>query len=336
MGDVTLSRRQFLRCSLTLVGLSLLAGCGFKLTLGSAAPKVRKIGFLGEHPSAQSSAFREGLRELGYVEDQTISIEYRSSQGNNDQVPALIADLLRHDVECIVTSGITESVLAKPANTAIPMIAVLQNFDAIESGLVTNIARPEGNITGIAGISGLRLQSKLPEIIKETLPDTARVAVLAYARQPSVDVVIDGVKDAARQLGLQLEITMLQEPGGIESAVAAISGAGARVLMIIHGNVFSLARAQLAALTLGHRLATFTPDTELPKAGGLIAYSVNRTDGFRRAATYVDKILKGSKPADLPMERPTKFDFVINLKTAQSLGLTIPPSVLQQATDLIQ
>ena len=222
---------------------------------------------------------------------------------------------------------------AKPVNTTIPMVAVLHELDAVDAGLVANIARPEGNITGVAGLPGFQLQAKLLEVLTETLPDARRVAVLAYAQQ---HLGLDAVQDLARRLGLQLEIAMVQDPGGIDAAFAAVGAAGVQALLIIHTSIFGTARAKIADLIRAHRLPSITSDGQLPPAGGLLAYGVNRPDNYRYAATYVDKILKGAKPADLPMERPRKFDFIVNLKTAQALGLTIPQSVLVQATEVIQ
>ena len=319
-----------------MAGLGLLSGCAPPRLPGQPSP-VRRIGYLASNPdSTQHAAFRDGLRELGYVEGQNISIDYRWSEGESDQYATHAAELVALNVECIVTGSAPPSFGAKAVNTSIPMVAVLVNQDAVESGLVANIARPEGNITGIAGAAGLRLHTKLPEILKEAIPDVGRIGVLAGAQQPNGDRILGGVKDAAGQLGLDLEIAVLRDPGGIAPAVSAISAAGARGLVIIHTTPFGSARTQLAALALAHRLPAISTDSDFPRAGGLMLYSVNREDNFRRAATYVDKILKGARPADLPMEYASTFELVINLKTARALGLTIAQSVLQQATELIQ
>jgi putative ABC transport system substrate-binding protein len=328
-------RRRFLQGSAALSGLALLSGCG--LGPPPAPPvRVRRILYLGNSSDEQADAFRDGLRQRGYIESETISIEYRSAQGENDRLAALTAELVGLNVECIVASGITESSLAKQASTTIPIVVVLHNFDVVETGLVANIARPEGNITGTAGVSGLRLQTKLLEIIKDAVPDAGRVAILAYARQPSVEEVLEGLKEAAGRLGMDLEIAMVQEPGDIEPAFPAIIAAGARALVILNQTIFSGVRAQIVALALSHRLPAISTTAEFPRAGGLLAYGVNRLDNLYLAATYVDKILKGARPADLPMERPRKYDLVLNLKTAQTLGLAVPKSILEQATEIIQ
>lgn len=326
------SRRQLLQSSLGLAGLGLLSGCGMP-PLGTQPAKVRRIGVLGDTPdSSRWDAFRDGLRELGYVDGQTLSIEYRWAQGDYSRLPALVADLVGRDVECIVGGGITESTEAKRGTTTIPVIAVLANLDAVETGLVTNIGRPEANVTGLAGVPGLQLYTKFPEILKEAIPDLRRVAVLAHAQQPGVEVILDSLKVAAGRLGLSLEIARVQDIAGLKGAFAAFETAGARALAISNVSAFSSARVQIAALALAHRLPAINSDEEFPQVGGLMGYSVNRNAQFRRAAYYVDRILKGAKAAELPMERPTTFDLAINLKTAQTLGLTIPPSVLAQAT----
>ena len=330
------SRRRFLQGSLALGGLGLLAGCG--LVPPQAQPaKVRRIGVLGDSPAGSRwDAFRDGLRDLGYVDGQTLAIEYRWAQGDYSRLPALVDDLVGLGVECIVGGGITESTAAKQGTGTIPVVAVLANLDAVESGLVANIARPEANVTGLAGVSGLRLYTKFPEILKETIPDLDRLAVLAHAQMSSGEVLLDGIREAAGRLSVQLEIVKVQDTTGIEAAFAAFGAAGARALAISNVSAFNTERARIATLALAHRLPAITSDAEFPQAGGLMAYSVNRNAQFRRAAHYVDRILKGVKTIDLPMERPTTFDFVLNLGTARALGLSIPQAVLQQVTEIIQ
>ncbi len=328
------SRRRFLQGSVALAG-SLLAGCG--IGPPPARPgNVRRIGHLTDSYDTQLDVFRDGLRQLGYVEGENLSIEFRFARGDNARYPALIAELVGLGVECIVCGGVPASIPAKQADVPIPLVAWLVVYDAVDVGLVANIARPEGNMTGVAGVSGLEFHSKVLETLKETIPEAGRVAVLGHARFPNLDVVLDGVKGAARRLGLQLEIALVQDADGIEPAFRALSAAGAQAVMMLTSTIFLPMKAQLASLALAHRLPLISTDSELPKAGGLLAYSPNRSDIARRVAWYVDKILKGTKPADLPMERPSKFDLVLNLKTAQALGLTIPQSILSQSTEVIQ
>ncbi|HZO30192.1 MAG TPA: ABC transporter substrate-binding protein [Chloroflexota bacterium] len=329
------TRRAFLRGGLALSGLGLLSGCAPPRLPWQPSP-VRRIGVLSNNPdSTLWDAFRAGLRELGYVEGQNISIDYRSSEEESDQYAPLTAELVGLNVECIVTGGGTASMGAKAVNTSIPMVAVLTNQDAVEGGLVANIARPEGNITGLAGVSGLRLHTKLPEILKEAIPDVGRVGVLASAQWRSAAEILAGIQEAAARLGLLLEIHLVQDRGAIEPALSAMRATGTRGLVFL-SPLLNSADAQIASLALAHRLPAISPDEVFPRIGGLMGYTVGRPALYRRAAFYVDRILKGAKPADLPMERPSTFDFIINLKTARALGLTIPQSVLQQATELIQ
>jgi putative ABC transport system substrate-binding protein len=329
-------RRRFLRGGLGLVSLGPLSGCAPPRLPWQPSP-VRRIGVLTNSPdSTLWDAFRDGLRELGYVDGQNISIDYRSSEEESGQYAPLTAELVGLNVECIVTGGGTASMGAKAVNTSIPMVAVLTNQDAIEVGLVANIARPEGNITGLAGAIGLRLHTKLPEILKETIPDVGRVGVLASAQWVSAAEILAGIQEAAARLGLLLEIHLVQDRGAIEPALSAMRAAGTRGLVFLSPLISSSSRAQIASLALAHRLPAISPDEEFPRIGGLMGYTVDRLALYRRAAFYVDRILKGAKPADLPMERPSTFDFVLNLKTARALGVTIPQSVLQQATELIQ
>lgn len=330
------TRRRILQTGGVLAGLALLGGCG-PLPFQASPPKIRRIGVVGESPtSSRWDAFREGLREHGYVEGQNLLVEYRWAEGDYSRLPSRVADLVRLNVDCIVTGGVTESTIAKQATTTIPIIVVLANLDVVETGLVANIARPEGNITGLAGISGLRLYTKFPEILKEMLPDLERLAVLAHAQQPSGEVVLDTLREAAGALGIQLAIAQVQTISDLEATFATFARSGAQALAISNVSAFSSARTRIADLALTHRLPAINSDEEFPEAGGLLAYSVDRNAQFRRAAYYVDRLLKGAKPADLPMERPTTFDFAINLRTARALGLTIPRVVLEQATEVIQ
>jgi putative ABC transport system substrate-binding protein len=335
MGMRPLPRRRFLQGSLTLASLGLLSACGI-VPPSTQSGRVRRIGVLSSPSSAALvNVFRDSLRELGYVEDQDMSIEYRWAEGDGDRYAALAAELVELQVECIVTPGIVPSVSAKAANSTIPMVAVLANQDAVEGGLVANIARPEGNITGLAGVSGLRLHSKLPEILKEAIPDAARIGILSHYQQPNGPVILEGVKEAASRSGTEVVIATVQDPDGVEPIIAAVSAAGARGLVIVSTAAFNTRREVIASLALAHRLPAISGDDEFARVGGLLAYAVHRPELYRRAATYVDKILKGARPADLPMERPSSYDLVLNLKTAQALGLTIPQSVLQQATEII-
>jgi putative tryptophan/tyrosine transport system substrate-binding protein len=337
------SRRQLIQRGVALGGLTLLApgmlsACGLDRSLGFGQPKMRRIGILGESPDPEGLAywksFRDGLRDLGYVEGQNITIDQRWSEGVDERFAANTAELISLGVECLVTAGATPSVKAKQANSTVPLVVTLVNFDAIQLGLVENIARPEGNVTGSAGASGLQVQTKLVEILKDAIPDLQHVAVLANPKQPGIDVVLAGVQQAAQRLGIQADITPVTTTDDIALAFPRFNAAGAQALIIINQSIFS--SSLLASLILAHRLPAITTDMAFPDAGGFLAYGVDRPAIYRHMATYVDKILKGAKPGDLPMERPQKYDLFLNLKTAQALGLSITPGLHQQVTRFIE
>jgi putative tryptophan/tyrosine transport system substrate-binding protein len=320
------------------VGLGLLAGCGRWPGQQRAprGPEIRRIGVLGDSSTAGWDAFREGLRELGWVEGQNLAVEYRWTEGHDERYGAVAAELVQLQVELIVAGTLTASAAAKQATSTVPIVAILVNADALEGGLVDNIARPGGNITGTAGISGTQMEGKQLQLLTEAVPAASHVAVLAAATAPSFERRTQALQSAAPLLGVQLQVFPVQHPGGIEEAFAAMGAAGAQALKILPSTWFDPLWEQIADLTARYRLPALAQDMEFPRAGGLMAYGVDGLDINRRAATYVDKLLKGARPGDLPMERPMRFDFVINLRTAQALGLTIPHHVLLQATEVIQ
>src|SRR5688572_1438308 len=225
---------------------------------------------------------------------------------------------------------------AQQATSTVPIVAILATGEALERGIVDSIARPGGNITGMAGISGTQMEGKQLQLLTEAVPAASRVAILAYATGVSFEPRAQALQSAAPLLGVQLQVFPVQNPGGIEDAFAAMSAAGVHALKILPASWFDPLWEQMADLTARHRLPALTEYMEFPRAGGLMAYGVDLLDNYRRAATYVDKLLKGARPGDLPMERPMRFEFVINLRTAQALGLTIPHHVLLQATEVIQ
>lgn len=338
MNGPALTRRRLLLHGLALTALGLLSGCS-RLVPSQArqAQKVARIGVLSNEAAPIGwDGFRDGLAELGYVEGQNIVLEQRRVDGDDSRYESLVPDLIALDVELIVAVAISAAVAAKRVTTTVPIVAVLHNIDAVEAGLVANIGRPEGNVTGIAGTPLSEFDTKMPEILRETLPTASRIGVLANARQLTIDGRLAKVNQSASQLGLGLEVGLVQDPSGIEQAIATMSAAGAQGLVIISGSFLNTVRAQIAAAALAHRLPAVTTDMEFPAAGGLMAYGIDRHDSFRLAASYVDRILKGAKPADLPMERPRKYDLVLNLKIAQAMGITIPQSVRAQASEVIQ
>jgi putative ABC transport system substrate-binding protein len=334
-----LPRRRFLRGGLALSGLGLLTGCGLPLRPEQSAPggtNHRLIGVLGDAPSPRWEAFRAGLRELGWIEGQNLAVEYRWIEGDSERDRAFTDELVQANVELVVAGTSEAALAAKQATQTVPIVAVLATSEALERGLVDNIARPSGNITGSAGIGGGHQAGKQLQLLKEAVPRASRVAVLTHRPGSSNQLRLQALQEAALTLQLQLQVFSIPNVDGLEQAVSAMGPAGLQALLILPSTAWDPIWKQIADLAAQHRLPAITEYQEFPRAGGLLAYGVDRLDIHRRAATYVDRILKGARPGDLPMERPTTFDFIINLKTAQALGLSIPPSVLQQATEIIQ
>ena len=279
-------------------------------------------------------AFRQGLRELGYVEGRNISIESRSAEGKDDRLPALAADLVRSKVDVIVTLGGAATQAAQQATRTIPIVMSLVN-DPVGSGLVASLARPGGNVTGLTVISPDLLGKRL-ELLKEVVPKVSRVALLRNPDNPADAAMLREVEAAARALGVRLQTLEARNHQEIERAFAAMIRERAGALLILPDGIFLTQRRQIAELAAKGRLPSIMGTSDYPAAGGLMAYGANYRDLVRRAATFVDKILKGAKPADLPVEQPTTFELIINLKTAKALGLTISQSLLGRADQVIQ
>jgi len=303
-----------------------------------APAKFPRIGYLNVLSPTDNAhtleAFRQGLRELGYVEGQNIAIEYRFAEGRPERLPALAAELVRLKVDVIVTGAPPAPQAAKQATSTIPIV-VAATGDPVAEGLVASIARPGGNITGLASI-GPEVVGKQLELLKEVAPKASRVFVLQNPSNQGHPAVLRQAEGAARALGVQLHILQARTPPEIEAAFAAMRSQRARGVLVLRDPLFVAQRTQVAALAAKSRLPAVYGIREHAEAGGLMAYGANVPLMYRRAATYVDKILKGAKPADLPVEQPTRFELVINLKTAKALGLTIPPSVLVRADQVIQ
>jgi putative ABC transport system substrate-binding protein len=309
------------------------------------AGKVPRIGLLspsapfdaGRNPSDLAvlfAAFREGLRELGYVEGQNIKIESRWAEANYDRLPGLAAELVGLKVDVIVTYGTPTSLAAKRATSTIPIV-MAAIIDPVASGLVTNLARPGGNLTGQSMMSP-DLVGKQLELLKEVVPKVSRVALLHNPANPGNAPQAQHGQDAARALGVRLQLLEARGPSEIDSAFAAMTNEQAGAVIVLVDAILQGNRTRITDLAARHRLPAVYGLSEYAEAGGLLAFGPSRLDLFRRAATYVDKILKGAKPADLPVQQPTKFELVINLKTAKALGLTIPPSVLVRADQVIE
>jgi putative tryptophan/tyrosine transport system substrate-binding protein len=322
------SRRTFL---VTFVGGILAAPLAAE---AQTAEKVYRIGMLGSSSSDPLvEAFKQGLRELGYVEGRNIMVEYRSAEGRPDRLPDLAADLVRLKVDVIVASS-QGAVAAKQATTTIPIVMPIIT-DPVRLGLVASLAKPGGNATGFATQND-ELPGKWMELVKETLPNASRVAVLFH---PTYDggVQLKASEAAARSLGVRLQALKVERPDDFGTAFAAVQKNRAEALIISSSPLFYTHRARLVEFAAKHRIPTIYHQSEfVVGSGGLMSYGPDFHDLFRRSATYVDKILKGARPADLPVQQPTKFELVINLKSAKALGLTIPPSVLGRADQVIE
>ncbi len=298
--------------------------------------KVPRIGYLNSgSPSklseARAEAFRQGLRELGYVEGKNIVIEWRQS----DRQSELAAELVRLKVDVIVTAGGGSTRPAKEATATIPIV-MTQDTDPVGNGFVASLARPGGNITGLSRLAP-ELSGKQVELLKETVPRLSRLAVLGGTTLPANAQMLREIELAAGALGVKLQYLAVQSPKDIETAFrAAGKGRADAVLWLVSGPVYLPHRTQVVELAIKSRLPVIFRNREDVEAGGLMSYGVSITDLDRRAAIYVDKILKGAKPADLPVEQPMKFEFIINLKTAKQIGVTIPPNVLVRADKVIR
>jgi putative tryptophan/tyrosine transport system substrate-binding protein len=301
------------------------------------AGKVYRIGFLfygSPGPSPEVEAFRQGLREHGYVEGQNIAVEYRFASGQVGQLPELAAELVRLKVDVIVTPTTPASMAAKQATSTIPIV-IAGVADAVGAGLVADFARPGGNVTGLTSISA-ELGGKRLELLKGVVAKASRVAVLYNPADRSNVLVLKELEEAAPALGMTLQPLEVREPGQFEGAFAAMNRERADALFGAAGVLTYEHRKTVVDLAAKSRIPTLWGHRQFVDAGGLMSYAVNFYDQCRRAATYVDQILKGAKPGDLPVQQPTKFEFIINLETAKALGLTIPPTLLALADEVIE
>jgi putative tryptophan/tyrosine transport system substrate-binding protein len=299
--------------------------------------KIPRIGYIATRarPESGERAFLEGLQSLGYIEGQTISIEWRFAQEKFDRLPDLATELVQLKVDVIVTAGGYPTVQAvKNATTTIPIVMAGVS-DAVELGFVASLARPSGNITGISSLAP-ELSGKLLELAKEAIPKASRVAVLAYSASPNWKLYFKQIEAPARSLGVQLLNFQLHGPDELESTFDTLRSKRVDAVIIPGSAFLSLYRKRIAELATQSRLPSIGSNAPWAEEGCLLAYGPRSGETYRRAATYVDKILKGTKPADLPVEQPTKFEFVINLKAAKQIGLTIPQSVLYQADKVIK
>ena len=324
---------------LFLALLSILSSALYRPAQAQQPAKVPRIGWLStgflSTMSARQQAFRQGMSELGYVEGKNILIEWRGADNLPERRRALAEELVRLKVDVIVTAGEGGTRAVKEATSTIPIV-MASDDDPVGSGFVASLARPGGNITGLSQLSP-ELNGKRMELLKEVLPKLSRVAVFTTAISVSQAREMKEIELAAAALGVKLQPIDVLTIKDIEPAFrAAVKGRVDAVLENISGSIRSAAQKELAELAIKHRLPVMRERPEHVEAGGLMSYGVNLADLDRRAATYVDKILKGAKPAELPVEQPKKFEFIINLKAAKQIGLTIPPNVLARADRVIR
>jgi putative ABC transport system substrate-binding protein len=303
-----------------------------------APKKVPRVGYLSDESSSLGVAsfepLAQGLRALGYLEERTIVFEHRYAEGNTDLLPRLTADLVRLKVDVIVAVGTQATRAAKNATATIPIVFT-RVADPVPLGLVASLAQPSGNLTGVSLIA-IDLATKWLELLTEAIPGVRRVGVFWDPTFPPAALQLREIEWAARELHLELHPVEVRAVEECETAVRAVVGQGAQALLIVPARLFTEQRHRLAALAVTYRLPTMLSRREHVEAGGLISYGTNYLVMYRHAATYVDKILKGAKPADLPVEQATKFELVINLKTAEALGITIPPLFLFRADEVIR
>jgi putative ABC transport system substrate-binding protein len=311
--------------------------------LCSSAPaqqpkKIPHVGYLTisslTSNAARNEAFRQGMRELGYVEGKNIVIEWRSGEGKVERKSELVAELVRLRVDVIVTSGPTMTRAAQQATATIPIVMAFDP-DPVRNGFIASLARPGRNITGLSSLSP-ELSGKQLEILKEIVPQLSRMAVLGTSAEPGNAETLKEIELAAEAFGVKLQYLEIADSRDIGPAFRAANKEHAGAMLVLQTPFFNPKRKQIAELALQNRLPAIYPQSEWVNDGGLMSYGVSFPALYQRAAAYVDKILKGTKPADLPVEQPTKFEFIVNLKTAKQIGLTIPPNVLARADKVIR
>jgi putative tryptophan/tyrosine transport system substrate-binding protein len=321
-----------------IVGLLVMLACGIlyaPLPTNAQRPAhVPRIGYLGGRPPELLNIFRQALHELGYVEGENIVLEYRNAEGREERLPDLAAELVRLPVDVIATQGLAATRAAKQATTTIPIVQVAGG-DLVLAGLVASLARPGGNITGMS-TQDVELSGKRLELLKEAMPHASRIAVLWNAANPAKALEWHNTQEAARALGVTLHSVEVRGPDDFARAFTTITEAHPDALLTLTESLTMLYRQQIGDFATTQRLPMMAELKEFAAAGALLTYGTNYAALRRHAATYVDKILKGAKPGDLPIEQPMKLELVINLKTAQALGVTMPPSLLLLADEVTQ
>jgi putative tryptophan/tyrosine transport system substrate-binding protein len=331
------SRRCFLQRSLALAGLGLLSGCGMQFGPPEQSRRPARLGWLVQGSASWSvpylAAFRQGLNELGYVEGRDVALEYRYADGGAELLPGLAAELLARGVDLVVTYGTPATLAARQASTTLPIV-VVGAADPVGSGLVASLARPGGNVTGLSNIA-LGSGPKRLELLKEALPGASRVAFIWNSANPAQVAQWRELQPAAQQLGVALQSLEVRNAEELETAFGEMIRERPDAFLTTGEPFLVLHAGRIVDFSEQHRLPAMYSLREYVDAGGLMSYGPSLFALYRRAATYVDKILQGAKAPELPVEQPTTFEFVINLKTAQALGRSIPQEVLQQATEII-
>ena len=330
-----MNRRSFVSGFIALAAF--LGLLGLASAVDAQQPAPRRIGVLLVGPSPESKeaqAFRQGLRDAGYAEGRDVVIEWRSAAGDYARIPALAAELVQSKVDVVVVNGTPATRAAKHATSTIPIVMVLV-ADPVGSGLVANLAHPGENITGLS-MMAIELIAKRLQLLKETIPRLTRVAVIGNPDNPLQPKMVEDLKAGAPSLAIELKFVGARTPEQFHPAFSALSQAHAQALYVIGDPFFFAHRTTLLKLVSKARLPCIYAERNFVDEGGLMSYGPNLGDEFRRSAGYVDKILKGAKPGDLPIEQPTKFELVVNLKTAKALGITIPESILLQVDEVIR
>ncbi len=322
------------RTFLAMIGGGLLAAPRAAEAQPAKAPRVGLFGLGSAESSPLFEALRQGLREQGWVEGQNIAFEDRTTVGHYDRLPDVAAELVRLKVDVIVAWGTTTALAARKATRMIPIVTAA-GADPVEMGLAASLARPGGNVTGLT-TSGRELIGKRIELLKETVPGLSRIALLWNPESRTQPLSVRDAEAAARSLGLQVRPAEVRRPEDLEKVFASLAHERPEALALTQSNMFRAHRRRVVELAARHRLPAMFSDRGYVEAGGLMSYGPDEKVIFRRLATYVDRILKGAKPGDLPIEQPTKFELVINTKTAKALGLTIPPSLALRADEVIQ
>ena len=329
-----MKRREFI----TLVGTA--AGWPLAARAQQPASTVRRIGFLLPGVARMMvvrgllEAFRQGLKEYGWVEGQNISVEYRFAEGKEDALPGIAAALVQSQPDVLVAEGTAAIQAAKNVTQTVPIVMAVSN-DPVGTGLVASLNRPGGNITGLSLLTG-ELAGKRLQLLTEIIPGLARVAVLSNPSNPSSALLLEQTKAAAQSLNIEIHVVEVRGPDKFESAFAAVTAAHAGALIVLPDGMLYGQHPRVVTFTAASHLPTLFPEKEVAEVGGLVSYGPSIPGSFRRAAAYVDKILRGAKPADLPVEQPTTFELVVNLQTARAIGVTIPTSILLRADEVIE